>query len=129
MKKYTTEELINLGYKIENAKITGVDLSMADHGCMTLSLGLDGCGWGCVYGGAILGHGYLGAERFYGDAESMEFLMRIMDVVGVDHFNSMPGKYIRVATKGWGSSIEVIGNIIEDKWFDIESFFDEESND
>ena len=42
MKKYTQEQLIEAGYKIENALITNVDLSMADHGCLTLVIAL-GC--------------------------------------------------------------------------------------
>lgn len=36
------EQLVAAGYKIENAKITSVDLSMEDHGCLTLSMVLDG---------------------------------------------------------------------------------------
>lgn len=37
--------------------------------------------------------------------------------------------HIRVATKGWGSTVKIIGNILEDKWFDYESFFDDMKND
>jgi hypothetical protein len=49
MKHWTKKELKEAGYEIENAKITNVDLSMADHGCLTLSMTLDGEGWGVVY--------------------------------------------------------------------------------
>lgn len=34
-----------------------------------------------------------------------------------------------MATKGWGSTVKIIGNILEDKWFDYESFFDDMKND
>ena len=34
MTHYTQDKLTNLGYRIENALITNVDLSMADHGCL-----------------------------------------------------------------------------------------------
>ena len=115
--------LFDAGYKIENAKITNVDLSMADHGVVTLRLVLEGAGWGCVYGGYVLGKGYLGAETFEGSEKGMESIMRIMDVVGVEQFNDMVGKIVRVATAGWGDSIKIIGNVIADKWFDIDSFF------
>lgn len=125
MHKYTIDELIEQGYKIENAKINSVDLSMEDHGCMTLSVVLEGKGWCCTYGGYCLGHGYLGAKTFDGDDKSMPYIMQIMDTVGVSRFNNMVGKYIRVATKGWGDVIKIIGNIIEDKWFDPESFFND----
>lgn len=120
--------LFDAGYKIENAKITSVDLSMADHGVATLRLVLEGAGWGCVYGGYVLGKGYLGADKFEGSAKGMESIIRIMDVVGVEQFNDMTGKIVRVATTGWADSIKIIGNVLSDKWFDIDSFFkDKES--
>ena len=125
MKKYTQEQLIESGYSIENALITNVDLSMADHGCLTLAMALEGDSWGGVYGGYCLGHGYLGAadDFFDGSAAGMEYLIRIMDTVGVEKFQDLKGKYIRVATKGWGDPVKIIGNIIKDKWFDAETFF------
>lgn len=123
MKEYTQDELTDLGYKIENALITNADLSMANYGCLTLSITLDGGGWGVVYGGYCLGHGYLGADVFDGSAAGLESIMRIMDVVGVERFQDLKGKYVRVATKKWGDSVKIIGNILKDKWFDIETFF------
>lgn len=123
MKKYTTAQLIELGYKIENALIENVDLSMADYGCLTLALTLKGNGWGVVYGGYCLGHGYLGAKEFDASASGLESIMRIMDTVGVERFQNLKGKYIRVASKGWGDTIKIIGNVLKDQWFDIETFF------
>ena len=118
--------LLDRGYSLENARITNVDLSMADHGVLTLQLTLPGSSWGCVYGGYVIGKGYLDAEEFKGSAVGMESIMRIMDVVGVECFNDMKGKIVRVAIKGWGSSVRIIGNVMSDKWFDIDSFFKDE---
>lgn len=131
MKKYTQEQLIESGYSIENALITNVDLSMADHGCLTLAMTLEGSGWGVVYGGYCLGKGYLDADDdfFDGSAAGMEYLMRIMDTVGVEKFQDLKGKYVRVANKRWGSSVKIIGNIIKDKWFDAETFFADKEED
>lgn len=125
MKKYTQEQLIEAGYTIKNALIESVDLSMDDYGCLTLTMTLKGAGWGVNYGNHCLGKGYLGAddEFFSGSAAGMEYLMRIMDTVGVERFQSLKGKYVRVATKGWGEIVKIIGNILEDKWFDAETFF------
>ena len=125
MTHYTQDKLTDLGYRIENALIEKVDLSMADHGCLTLAMTLDGDGWGVVYGGYCLGKGYLGADDdfFDGSAAGMECLMRIMDTVGVEKFQDLKGKYVRIATKGWGSSVKIIGNILKDQWFDAETFF------
>lgn len=127
MKNYTYEQLIASGYRIENALITNVDLSMADYGCLTLAMTLEGGGWGVVYGGYCLGKGYLGADDnfFSGSASGMEYLIRIMDTVGVERFQDLKGKYVRVALKGWGSSVKIIGNIIKDQWFDAETFFED----
>lgn len=125
MKNYDCYKLTEAGYTIENALIEKVDLSMADHGCLTLAMTLQGGGWGVVYGGYCLGKGYLGADDdfFSGSAAGMEYLMRIMDTVGVERFQDLKGKYVRVAIKGWGDQVKIIGNILKDKWFDAETFF------
>ena len=109
--------------KITNMKITNVSLSMADHGCLTFGLTLEGSGFGVVYGGYCIGHGYLGADSFKGNQYGIECLMRIMDTVGVERWEDMKGKYIRIVDNGWGSTITTIGHIIEDKWFDVKEFF------
>lgn len=131
MKKWTEEALIEAGYKIENALIKKADLSMADHGCMCLELVLEGSGWGTVYGGYVLGKGYVGADDdfFSGYAPGMESIIRIMDLVGCERFSELKGKYIRVATEGWGSSTNIIGNVITDKWFDQKDFFKSKKED
>ena len=119
MKKWTQELLEAEGYEIQNAQIKNVSLNMADHGVLTSDLTLDGHGWGVCYGGYVLGKGY---------ASGLEAIMRIMDTVGCSTYEGMKGKYVRVATKGWGSTVKIIGNILEDKWFDCESFFDDMKN-
>ena len=55
MKKWNQWQLIDEGYRIENAKITNVSLNMENHGCLCLDLALEWDGCGCVYGGYVLG--------------------------------------------------------------------------
>ena len=129
MEIWTRKDIEAVGYTIENALITSVDLSMADHGVLCLEMGLDGGGWGCVFGGHVIGKGYLGAKKFEGSTSGIEYIMEIMNVVGVERFNDMKGKYIRVATEGWGSTVKIIGNIIEDKWFDVTTLFQDKKED
>lgn len=124
MKKWTEEELINAKHRIRNAKIKSVNLDMEDHGCITLRMTIEGCGWGTNYGGYSLGHGYVGAKEFDSDRNAMVYIMRIMDTVGVSRFNDLVGEYVRVA-EGPGHIVKIIGNILEDKWFDAESFFED----
>ena len=111
--------------EIRNARLKHVSLSMADHGCLTYELTLDGGGIGCVYGGIVLGKGYLGAKEFEGSSKGLEALMRIMDVVGVECWEDLTGKYVRFVITGLGGTVGTIGNIIEDKWFNQREFFKE----
>lgn len=123
MKKYTIDQLEAAGYKIQNARIKDVRLSMADLGVLDCGLVLDGGGWGVMLGGYVLGKGYLGADEFEGSAKGLECIMRIMDTVGVEEWSDMKDKYVRVATKGWGDTVKIVGNVIQDKWFDFGTFF------
>lgn len=127
MKNWTLKQLLDKGFEIQNAQITGVSLNMENHGCLTLDLTIEGEGWGCGYGGYCLGKGYVGAsdDFFKGSAQGLEAIMRIMDTVGVSDLFDLKGKYIRVVSDGWGSVVKIIGNITKDHWFDYDSFFKE----
>ena len=108
---------------IENAEITKVTISMADHGCLTFFLTLQGKGWGINFGGYCIGHGSLGADKFDASGSGLVAMMKIMDTVGVERWERLEGKLVRVKGVHWGGTITTIGNIIEDKWFNIEEFF------
>lgn len=110
--------------EIENAKITNVSISMADHGVLTFSLTLEGGDWGVCVGDYVIGHGYLGAEEFTAENGSgLVAMMKIMDTVGVETWEDLKGQYIRVKTEGYWSPVHIIGNLLKDKWFDFEEFF------
>ena len=113
---------------IENAKITNADLTMEDHGCLVLWLTLEGLGWGCAFGGRVLGKGYVGAKEFEGSEKGIVEIMRIMDVVGVSRFSDLKGKIIRVELEHRVGTIDKIGNVIEDKWFSYKEFYDMREN-
>lgn len=109
--------------EILNAKITSTSITMAVHGRLTFWVRIEGCGWGVSIGGYSIGHGYIGADKFDGYGSGLEAMMRIMDVVGVDKWEDLKDKYIRVESDGCGKSIKKIGHITNDKWFDIDEFF------
>ena len=120
MEKWTEDDLIRDGYDIENALITNVSLSTENRGFLTLSLTLEGRGWGVIYG----------ANRCIATSNRPSpfgamYIMKIMDLVECERLEGLKGKYVRVATKGWGSEVSIIGNIIKDKWFDMESFWED----
>lgn len=123
MIEYAT--LINNGYIIENAQIKSVDFSLSS-GNFIFYMILKGNGIGdnrTYFCSRPIGKN--DRDEISGNENGIEYILRIMDVVGVSRFNDMKGKYVRVALKGWGDSVEIIGNIIENKWFDQKAFFDE----
>lgn len=57
--------------------------------------------------------------------KSFEAISKILETVGVDKWEDLPGKYIRIKDNGWGSTVDEIGNLMEEKWFNIREFFKE----
>ena len=112
--------------EIENAKITNVSLTMADYCSLTFWITVEGASWGCSLGGFKIASGMLGAKPEDFSAETgngLVAIMRIMDVIGVERWEDLEGKYCRVKVEGWSGTIHCIGNIISNKWFDIKEFF------
>ncbi len=114
---------------IKNARIKSTMLGREDHGIMTFMLYIefDKCTTCGVGGFALDEYDSMAKTRLF-KPESMKLLSEILDVVGVERWEDLPGKYIRFEDNGWGSTIEKIGNIIEDKWFDLRGFFEKGRN-
>lgn len=111
---------------ISNAKITKTFLGKEDHGIMTFFIYIESGCTGCAVGGWALDEYDRKLKQRVCAPKSFEAITKILDVVGVDKWEDLPGKYIRFEDNGWGSTVEKIGNIIEDKWFDMRKFFSEE---
>lgn len=112
--------------EIENAKITNVSLTMADHCSLVFWITVEGAGWGCSIGGYKIASGMLGArsEDFCAETGAgLVAMMRIMDTIGVEKWEDLKGKYCRVKVNGWGGTISEIGNLINNKWFNVKEFF------
>lgn len=109
--------------RIENAQISKVSISMADHGMLTFTIFVKGNSWGCSLGNYMNGVGHLGAKEWKGNGSAIVAMMKIMDTVGVNKWEDLEGKYVRVKSDGCGSTMHCVGNLIEDKWFDLKEFF------
>ena len=109
--------------RIENAKITDVSLTFADHGYLTFYLTVEGNGWGVEVGGYCIGKGHLNAKEFTATDKGLVAMMKIMDAIGVNTWEELKGKYCRVEINGIGESVHKIGNIIRDKWVDLKEEF------
>ena len=112
--------------KILNAKIESVSCG-TENGITTFGLGLQiQGGAGCCFGGYALDEYDEAESRRLPISLGLECLEHIMTTVGVKSWEDLKDKYIRVVSRGLGKSIEEIGNIMEDKWFNIEEFFEKD---
>lgn len=112
--------------EIENVQISKVSISMADHGLLTFTIFVKGRSWSCSLGNYMNGVGHLGAKEWKGNGSAIVAMMKIMDTVGVEKWEDLEGKYVRVKSEGWGGTMHGIGNLIEDKWFDLKEFFEKD---
>lgn len=107
-----------------NAVITGASIEIEDHGFLTIWLTLDYGGSGQGFGGYALF-----SQRAYDAKEkypyAADWLWQVMQVAGVEKWDKLPGKTIRVVREDWGK-VHKIGHIIKDIWWDpAERYADE----
>lgn len=109
--------------EIKNARITETMLGREDHGILTFMIFVEFDGAGCGIGGYALDYYNKNLMKRVYSPKSMECIAKILDTVGVDTWEELTGKYIRIEDAEWGGVINSIGNIIEDKWFNLKDFF------
>lgn len=109
----------------KNAQIESVFLGREDHGILTFYITIKFAGCGCCVGGfALDSYDRETKQRIYSSA-GLGAIAKILDVVGVKSWEELPGKYIRIEDVRLGETINKIGNIIEDKWFNFREHFEE----
>lgn len=81
----------------------------------------DGCSCG-IGGYAIDGYDREQKARVF-TAKGLEAISKILETVGVDSWEKLPGQYIRIKDNGWGSTIDEIGNLMSEKWLNLRDFF------
>lgn len=113
--------------EIHNALITGTMLGFEDHGIMSFFLYLEFDGGGVGFGGYALDEYDKALEKRVGVGISLDLIKEILEVVGVEKWEDLKGKHIRVDSEGWGGKALGIGNLMKDKWFYPKEFFDENS--
>lgn len=112
--------------EIENAQITGVTISMADHNCLTFRIYLKGAGFMCGIGNYRIGIGMEGADYWEGNGSALVGMMKIMDTVGVSTWEGLERMYCRISYAEDGKTVQKIGHLLHDKWFDVREFFQQD---
>ena len=105
---------------IINAKITGADIYIEDHGILTFSISIDtAAGWSTCIGQMYLDW----SDRNHKEVPApytSTIIRKILETVGVTSWKALTGKYIRIDDNDkYNSVIYKIGNILEDKWIDL----------
>lgn len=93
----------------ENMRIKSTMLGREDHGILTAFLNLEGNGCGQEFGGWSLDSA--GSP----DAAAGFWISRVLEVVGANEWEGLPGKYVRVVRDR--GLIVGIGHITENRWF------------
>ena len=98
----------------KNAIIESASLSTGDRGFLDCWLTLDYGGSGQGFGGYVL---YLPKSYGHHELKSVagHFIFRVMEVAGVDSWDKLKGRTIRV--KSEHSKVHAIGHIVRDDWF------------
>ncbi len=99
--------------KITNDTIKSTTLAIT-RGVLTAWINLDYGGGGQGFGGIML---YSPSQKY--DATGW-FIHSVLSVIGVENWEDLEGKNIRV--KAEPTKVHAIGNIIKDKWLNIDDY-------
>lgn len=112
---------------IKNAIIKSVEITNGDHGQLSAWLYLDYGGSGQGFGGYSLFSVYQHEKGNVSANYCGLFINSCLVIAGVEKWSELAGKTIRVKGVDFGS-IEAIGHITEDKWFNPSQEFEKLQN-
>lgn len=112
---------------IHNMKITSTFLGIEDHGIMTFMIHLQGETIGIGYGGYGLDISYGSTKIKTPSSNGLGYqaIRHILETLGKTQWESLPNSLCRIEfDDGPGSSGKIlrIGNILKEKWFDLQSY-------
>ena len=111
--------------EIKNAKITGTMLGTEDHGVMSFWIHLDyGDSGSQGAGGYVLDEYDKALDKRVATRICGAVVAEVLRVVGVESWEQLKGKYIRV--KADYNKVYAIGNLLKNEWMDFDSFFSKE---
>lgn len=107
--------IIDHNMEIENGRIESTMLGVEDHGIFTCVLHISFNGSGQGFGTACLDSYDTVKKKRIGTRWGLEYIMRLMEAVGVDKWEDLQGKFVRV--KRVNGLLVSIGHIVKDQWF------------
>jgi hypothetical protein len=94
-----------------NAIIVNAGIGIDDPGMLSVYIVLDDGNGEQVFGRGV----YMPKSGINGRSYAGHFIYRVLEIAGVDAWNQLKGKAVRVI--GDSAHIEAIGHIIADEWF------------
>ena len=109
--------------EIKNYRIISTHLGYGADGIFTFYLRLKGAdGVHASVGGYALDSPGTLTKRIL-TVKGATLIAKILDTVGVATWEDLHGEYIRVEDNGLGRYTTKFGNLIEDKWIDLDDYF------
>jgi hypothetical protein len=106
--------------QVINAKITGTTLGFESHGIMTffIQCEFNDCE-SQGFGGYRLDEPFKNKDGWKGHAFGIALIRKIIETVGVEKWEDLKGKFIKIKKDGWQSPIEEISHITKNNWFNV----------
>lgn len=114
---------------IKNARITKTMFGREDHGIMTFMIFVEFDMGVCGIGGYALDQYDRETKSRVFSVKGMEAISRILEIADVERWEDLTGKYIRFKDNGLGSTIDEIGHVIRNDWFNLREFFSEKKGE
>jgi len=108
----------------KNATIKSTFLGIEDHGFFTFYLHLDYGGSGQGAGGYVLDVSADNKNQSTDAklAKSLRIIEKILKIVGVEEWEQLPGRYIKV--KADHNRVYAVQNILGGEWLDFDEYFE-----
>ena len=114
--------------EVLNAQIIDTKLGLEDHGVFTFGLHIrTGDGKESIIGGYSLDYYDCETQKYVFRKKGIELIYWILNTVGVENWEDLNGKYIRIKLENNFSPVCEIGNLMDDsKWLNFKKFFEDE---
>ncbi|KKN89646.1 hypothetical protein LCGC14_0234920 [marine sediment metagenome] len=104
-------------HHVENGRIMRTMLGVEHHGLLTASIQMEFSGSGQSYNCPYRLDGGPPVDSRFPDNYFANKIRELLDTLGVDSWEEIPGAHVRVIREDPYGEIMMIGHIVKDKWF------------
>jgi hypothetical protein len=114
---------------IRNAKIKSTMLGIEDHDIMSFWIFIEWPGGGVGFGGYALDQ-YDKKDKLnrIGSGYGYQSIRKILETLELTSWEKLPGTLIRIDENGPGTTLDIIGHVMKDQWFNLKDYMKELEN-